>query len=402
MPRTRSKRKRPSATAPASRAFKGLVAVLAILAVVGVASVRFLQTTRGGVFLVDHGVESAYPRIQTDIGIALKHSLEASGLRRRIRVHDAGGAGKPVRWDIPCDESTDLLLVNVALTGAVRLAGARVRRAEQIDGGRTLVFNVGTNTRDTHRITIRRLAPHVAAEALRRAPPLPRVAIVIDDFGYTKGGVPAEIIALPMPLTVSILPELRASQAVYREARQAHRCVMLHLPMEPAEPAREDFEVVRTAMSDAEIRSLVGEYMESLPGVDGVNNHQGSLATTDARVMDAVCATLKPYGVFFLDSLTSPKSVAYNAAVAAGMRSASNSLFLDDATDRREDVEDRIRELIRLAKAHGSAIGIGHPHPWTLEALRESTGAFERAGVELVTVCELMDASPSATPQETP
>jgi polysaccharide deacetylase 2 family uncharacterized protein YibQ len=36
-------------------------------------------------------------------------------------------------------------------------------------------------------------------------------------------------------------------------------------------------------MSDAEIVSLAGEYMESLAGVDGVNNHQGSRATTDVR-----------------------------------------------------------------------------------------------------------------------
>jgi polysaccharide deacetylase 2 family uncharacterized protein YibQ len=393
MPRVRTQRK--SSPAPrASRAFKFLVAMFVVLAVVGVASVRFLQTTRGGVFLVDHGVESAYARVQTDVGIALKRSLEASGLRRSIRVHDAG---TPARWDIPCDESTDLLLVNVALTGAVRQAGARVRRAEETDGGLTLVFDVGTDTRDTHKITIRRLAPRVAAEALRAAPPLPRVAIVIDDFGYAKGGVPREILDLRMPLTISILPELRASQAVYAEARRAHRCVLLHLPMEPAEPAREDFDVVGAAMSDAEIRSLVGQYMESLPGVDGVNNHQGSLATTDRRVMGVVCDALEPYGVFFLDSLTSPKSVAYTTAKAAGMRAVSNSLFLDDATDRREDVEDRIRELIGLAKAHGSAIGIGHPHPWTLEALRASADAFERGGVELVTVCELVEG-----PRETP
>ena len=150
-------------------------------------------------------------------------------------------------------------------------------------------------------------------------------------------------------------------------------------------------------MSDAEIASLVGEYMESPPGVDGVNNHQGSIASADARVMRAVCAALKPYDVFFLDSLTSAKSVAYTVAVDAGLRAASNAIFLDDATDRREDVEDRIRELIRLARKHGSAIGIGHPHPWMLDALQASIDDLDAAEVQLVTVCELVD-SPSPAP----
>lgn len=378
--------------------------ITVVLAVAGTASVRFLQTTRGGVFLVDHGVEAAYPRVQTDIGVALKRALEASGLRRHIRVTaPAGPARAPAVWDIPCDEATDLLLVNAALTGAIERLGGVVRRAEQVDQGRTLVFVVGTHTRATHRLTIRRLEPHLAAEALRNAPPLPRVAIVIDDFGYTAGGVPGEILDLKETLTVSILPRLRFSQAVYAEARKHHRCVLLHLPMEASEPYPEDIQPVTVEMSDAEIRSVVGEYMESLPGVDGVNNHQGSLATADPRVMHAVCATLKPYGVFFLDSLTSPKSVAYNVAISEGLRAASNRLFLDDATDRREVVEDRIHELIRLAHKHGSAIGIAHPHPWTLEALRATADDFDRAGVELVTVCDLIDETPPPpkNPQET-
>jgi polysaccharide deacetylase 2 family uncharacterized protein YibQ len=404
MPRTRSKRKQSSASATPSRAFKILIAVFVGVALAGTAAVRFLQTTRGGAFLVDHSVESAYPRVQSDIGVALKRALEASGLRKHIRVGgDAAHTPAPAVWDIPCDESTDLLLVNAALTGAVRHLGVRVRRAEQIDHGRTLLFDVGTATRDTHRLTIRRLAPRIAAAALGSAPRLPRVAIVIDDFGYSAGGVPGEVIDLPMPLTVSILPELRFSQAVYAAARKRHRCVLLHLPMEATERYPEDIQPVTVEMSDAEIRSVVGEYIESLPRVDGVNNHQGSLATADTRVMRAVCAALKPYHVFFLDSLTSPKSVAYNVAVSEGMRAASNSLFLDDATEESEVVEERIRELIRLAQKNGSAIGIGHPHPWTLEALRATADEFDRADVELVTVCDLiLDAAPSGTnPQET-
>jgi polysaccharide deacetylase 2 family uncharacterized protein YibQ len=172
--------------------------------------------------------------------------------------------------------------------------------------------------------------------------------------------------------------------------------------MEGREPYEEHLAAVTTGMSDPEIASLVGEYMESLPGVDGVNNHQGSIATTDERVMRAVCAALKPYDVFFLDSLTTPKSVAYNVAVDSGLPAASNAIFLDDATERREDVEDRIRALIGLARKHGSAVGIGHPHPWTLDALRASIDDLDAAEVQVVTVCELVANDAAADLPHTP
>jgi hypothetical protein len=143
-----------SKTERAPRRVRLFVAALVVLAVGGATTVKFLQSTRGAIFLVDHGVESALPRVERDVAKVLKRSLERNGLRRNIRVKSESN---PVEWDIPCEEATDLLLVNVGLTEAVRAVGATVRRGEQTDRGRTLLFDVGTQSRDTHRLTIRRL-----------------------------------------------------------------------------------------------------------------------------------------------------------------------------------------------------------------------------------------------------
>lgn len=372
----------------APRRVKFFVMLLVVLALGGGAAVRFLQTTRGGVFLVDRGIESALPRVEREIGITLKRSLEGVGLRRQLRVHKEAD---PAVWDIPCEDGTDLLLVNVALTEATRAVGGVVRSSEQTDGGHTLDFRVGTRTRSTHRLTIRRLAPEVIA-AQAKAPKTPKIVIVIDDLGYTGGGIAGEILDLDMPITVAILPELRHSKDVLARAKRRGRCVLLHLPLEANERYPEDLQPITIDMSDAEIVSLVGEYMESLPGVDGVNNHQGSRATADVRVMRAVCRALKDYGVFFLDSLTSPESVAYNVAVEAGFRAAKNTEFLDAATDRREDVDTRLRELVETARKRGYAIGIGHPHPWTFEALRDFPEFLLTTDVELVSLCDLIES----------
>ena len=364
---------------------KVLVGVLAVLAIGGGAAVKFLQTTRGAIFLADHGVESAMPRVQREIGATLKRSLSASKLRRQLR---AKVNTNPVEWDLPCDESIDLLMINVALTEAARSVGATVRNSEQTDGGRTLHFQVGTRTRETHHLTVRRVTRHVLASQGRSH--APKVAIVIDDLGYTDGGIARDIVELEMPVTVSILPRLRHSKDVFALARKHDRCILLHLPMEAQQRYPEDLEPITVDMSDEEITSLVRDYMASLPGVDGVNNHQGSRATADGRVMRAVCGELKGDHVFFLDSLTSPESVAYNAAVDAGLPAAINDEFIDDATQRRDDVDARLRELVETARKKGAAVGIGHPHPWTLEALRDFDDYLLTTEVELVPLCDLV------------
>lgn len=372
----------------APRRVKLFIALLVVAALAGGGVVKFLQTTRGAIFLVDRGIEGALPRVEGEVGATLKRSLEASGLRRQLRVVSRS---HPVQWDLPCDETTDLLLVNVALTEAARAIGATVRTSEEEDNGRTLRFHVGTQSRDTHRLTIRRLAPDVIA-AQTPAKKTPKLVIVIDDFGYTDGGIARAILELDMAVTVAILPQLRHSADVHTRARRENRCILLHLPMEAEQRYPEDLEPITVDMSDGEIASLVGEYMESLPGVDGVNNHQGSRATADVRVMRAVCRVLGDYDVFFLDSLTSPESVAYNVAIEAGLRAAVNSEFIDDATDRRDVVEARLRDLVETARTKGVAIGIGHPHPWTLDALRALDAYLQTTDVELVSLCDLMES----------
>ena len=99
---------------------------------------------------------------------------------------------------------------------------------------------------------------------------------------------------------------------------------------------------------------------------------------------------LKERDLFFLDSLTSAKSVAYNTAREHGIPAARNSVFLDADTDDAAVVEERLRRLVAIAKKNGSAIGIGHPTSWTVKALKDSEAYLKNAGVELVYVSQLV------------
>ena len=98
---------------------------------------------------------------------------------------------------------------------------------------------------------------------------------------------------------------------------------------------------------------------------------------------------MKDRGVFFLDSKTTAKSVGERLARRTGVRTASRSVFLDNKQDK-DYIRGQVEELIRIAKLNGSAIGIGHPHPETISVIIEKEADFERAGVKLVRLDELV------------
>jgi len=107
--------------------------------------------------------------------------------------------------------------------------------------------------------------------------------------------------------------------------------------------------------------------------------------------MKAVLSVLKKRKLFFLDSLTSSKSIAYNTAKSVGVGAVRNNLFLDAETNDPDVIEKRLRRLLAIAKRNGHAVGIGHPKKWTLEVLQKSKAMIEQSGVQLVFVSDLIE-----------
>ena len=127
---------------------------------------------------------------------------------------------------------------------------------------------------------------------------------------------------------------------------------------------------MRAAMSDNELRGALDVALSSFSGYVGVNNHMGSRLTADERAMAVVMGELKRRDLIFLDSVTSPDSVAARSAAEAGLSYAVRDVFLDHVQSRKE-VLKRVRELERLALRNGFAVGIGHPHAVTTAVLKE-------------------------------
>lgn len=371
---------------------KALIVILVLVLVAGIATVKYLQTPGGRVALLDAGFFSYYAQVQEQIEGALREGLARFDLAKNVttKAAFARADNKTIRyfhWTIRCDEDTDFVLVNVALTRAVHKAGGRVRHSEEQDGGSKLLFVVGSGKYDTHRLEFTKAA--AAPEKPTRT--RPRLALVIDDLGYARNGVVKDILSMDLPLTISVLPGLQHSTYALRRAQEAGKCTILHLPMEPEEEHGSDTDEVRTDMDDAAIEAVVERYVRSLPGIKGVNNHQGSRATADRRVMEAVLRVLEEHGLFFLDSLTSSKSVAYNTAKDMGVPAARNYAFLDDDTEDPEVIADNLRRLVAVAKKQGTAVGIGHPRRSTLQALKDNEAYLKRAGVDLVYLTDIVE-----------
>lgn len=217
----------------------------------------------------------------------------------------------------------------------------------------------------------------------------PRVAIIIDDLGYDRSAADA-VLALGFPLTVSVLPHLPLSSEVAEEAQRRGDQVMLHLPMESeADGAKPEDIELRVGMNASQVNETLAGMLETVPYAVGVNNHQGSRATADPALMQALMPALRQRGLFFIDSRTDAKTVAYDTAEHNGVRAASRKVFLDDVASR-EAILKQLELAARDARRDGFTIAIGHPRPATIAALSDGVPHLEANGIHLVFASQLV------------
>ncbi|MGE5253498.1 MAG: divergent polysaccharide deacetylase family protein [Planctomycetaceae bacterium] len=222
------------------------------------------------------------------------------------------------------------------------------------------------------------------------AAPIPRLALIIDDGGYNVERA-REIMEAARPLTLAIIPNTPHARETALLAHRGGAEVMLHLPMEPKESERYSLEkdTVLSGMDKSEVQAILQRDLKEIPYVRGVNNHMGSKATEDPRVMKALMEILKKEGLYYVDSHTSPRTVGPQTARQAGVAFGSNDRFIDPEKDL-EAIKKAIRLAMWKAKREGKAIAIGHPHPLTARALREMVPEIEAAGIKLVLASEVV------------
>jgi len=235
-----------------------------------------------------------------------------------------------------------------------------------------------------------RVRPAPAAAA-----PRSKVALVVDDMGNSLEALD-ELLGLGEPVTVSVLPYSPHSRETAEIAHRKGLEVLLHLPLESLNNHDSEAGIeglIHSGMSEAEVRKTMADDLDRVPYIKGVNNHMGSKVTADEALMRIILEPLKEKGLFFLDSRTSGKSVAYAVARNMGIPAESRQVFLD-ADGNNGLIKERLLELFRLAQKEGRAIGICHPFRETLQTLKENFHLLKDYGLEAVLASEL------ATPRD--
>lgn len=217
-------------------------------------------------------------------------------------------------------------------------------------------------------------------------------AIIIDDFGYNASAV-EKFFGLRQRFTFAILPGERSSKTIAEKVSRAGYEVLLHQPMEPHGYLEINVgkRAILLGMSAEEIRIMLEMNLQDVPHAVGVNNHMGSRVTEEREPMEHVFKYLKECGLFYVDSYTSVKSVAYPAAKTMGIPTARNQVFLDEQ-DSLEHIKKQLDKVAALALKHGRVIAIGHAERrFVIPALEEKLPEFKEKGIEIVPVSELVE-----------
>lgn len=226
---------------------------------------------------------------------------------------------------------------------------------------------------------------------------LPAISIIIDDIGYSRE-LGAQLLDLPRPVTLAILPHSPHGAALARRAQRSGHEIMLHLPMESSVGADSGPGTLAAGMSDEHFTSTLVDNLRAIPGISGVNNHMGSLLTSRRDAMQRLMGGIAARGdLFFIDSRTTTSTVAEETARLFGIPSTRRDVFLDNRRDAAS-IDGKFDELLRRARLNGHAVAIGHPYPETIAVLRRRLSQLH--GIRLIRVDQQIAERPpsSVTP----
>jgi len=215
-----------------------------------------------------------------------------------------------------------------------------------------------------------------------------QLVIIIDDIGnnYAHGNAMVELAG---PLTLAFLPHTPYAKKLANKAYQQHKEIILHAPMENTLKVPLGPGALTQALTETEFKQTLKKAIESIPHVQGINNHMGSALTQNKQAMRWVMEILQDKQLYFVDSLTSPNSVAYQQALQHQLPALRRHIFLDN--DKSLDALTRQwKKALRIANKTGRAILIGHPYAESHAFLAKHIPKLAEQSIELIPASQLL------------
>lgn len=211
---------------------------------------------------------------------------------------------------------------------------------------------------------------------------LPKLVLIIDDLGDNLA-LGQRTVDLPGAVNVAILPHTPYAVTLARHAHAQGKTVMLHTPMTNHSHRRPGPGTLRPGMQRSEFLTVLRSNLDSVPYIEGVNNHMGSELTEQPLPMTWLMRELRQRGLFFVDSRTTRFTTAEHQAVLQGVPNLRRHVFLDHQRDKAA-ITAAYENWLKKAKRHGVAVAIGHPYPETLQVLEQRLPGLLLRGVELI------------------
>ena len=218
----------------------------------------------------------------------------------------------------------------------------------------------------------------------------PCIAIVIDDFGYINDHIVEGFLSINEKMTFAVIPGHLYSRQIAREAYSNGFEILLHMPMESHKDnlEKEPF-IISSTMTRIDIEEKIKTAFLEIPEAVGMNNHQGSKFTEIDWAMETLAPILKKNKKYFLDSRTSPNTIAESVIKKYGIKTVHRDVFIDNELSENY-VKEKIKELEKIAMETGYAIGIGHAKEITLNVLKKIIPKIKHNGIKFCFVSDIL------------
>ena len=216
------------------------------------------------------------------------------------------------------------------------------------------------------------------------------IGIIIDDFGYRNDEISDGFLKLDASMTYAVIPGHTYSSLFGKKAVEAGFEVIVHMPLENTGKTfgEEDF-VLLTSMEDKIIQKRVEKALDQIPTAIGMNNHQGSKASANKKVVQNIAKVIKSRNLFFIDSRTTSETIIESTMDSMGVSTARRNVFLDNDDDE-EKIKAQLMELAQKSSELGYAIGIGHVKAKTLSVLKKYIPELKEKGFRFEFVSKML------------
>ncbi len=161
---------------------------------------------------------------------------------------------------------------------------------------------------------------------------------------------------------------------------------MVHLPLAAINYAKPELDTLNPNDTQERIFKKIKQIKKDFKDLKFINNHTGSLFTSNEEAMKKLYKAFEKEGLIFVDSKTIASSKAPKVAKALGQIYIQRDVFLDNQDDVAY-IKKQLMDAVKLAKKKGFAIAIGHPRKNTFKALEQSKDLLD--SVELVYLSEI-------------